>query len=310
MLKKKYNELDYDTANKFLRYDPDIGKLYWRGRKGDDPGTVWFNENMAGKEAGSLKRGYLYVSISRVRYSAIRLAYLFAYGRYPTQVVSPKNGDGTDLRKCNLLEETRKEYIARVAPPKNKIYPDKKAAKRAMQRRKRERELAARPRVGCSECGTEFVPMRGRKYVCSDACAVTRDHRLKDERKGRTREPRICEGCGSTYDPAYGSRLRMFCSTECADITNAYTARIMRRGVTGAVQRFNPMTILERDNWRCYICGVWTPQHLRGTFHPNAPELDHIIALADGGDHTPENVACCCRRCNQAKGDGSQSEAA
>jgi 5-methylcytosine-specific restriction endonuclease McrA len=41
---------------------------------------------------------------------------------------------------------------------------------------------------------------------------------------------------------------------------------------------------------------------LRGTHADRAPELDHILPLAAGGDHTFDNVACACRKCNQAKG--------
>ncbi len=69
------------------------------------------------------------------------------------------------------------------------------------------------------------------------------------------------------------------------------------------VETFDPILALDRDGWRCQICGVKTPKKLRGTFKPNAPELDHIIPLAQGGAHSPANTQCACRACNLDKSD-------
>jgi hypothetical protein len=70
------------------------------------------------------------------------------------------------------------------------------------------------------------------------------------------------------------------------------------------VELFDPIEILERDGWRCQICGKSTPKKLRGTYRHNAPELDHIVALANGGKHSRANTQCACRACNGAKGAG------
>ena len=45
---------------------------------------------------------------------------------------------------------------------------------------------------------------------------------------------------------------------------------------------------------RCYICGV--------ELTPGNRSIDHRVALILGGDHTAENLAPCCRPCNQKKG--------
>jgi hypothetical protein len=68
------------------------------------------------------------------------------------------------------------------------------------------------------------------------------------------------------------------------------------------VEMFDPVEVLQRDGWRCHICKVSTPSRLRGTYKPNAPELDHIVPIAAGGDHSRVNTACICRRCNADKG--------
>lgn len=39
--------------------------------------------------------------------------------------------------------------------------------------------------------------------------------------------------------------------------------------------------------------------------HPLSPTLDHITPLAEGGEHTPENVQLAHFICNSHKGDGS-----
>ena len=76
--------------------------------------------------------------------------------------------------------------------------------------------------------------------------------------------------------------------------------RAAKRG--SRCERFDPIEVLERDGWRCQLCGVRTPRRLRGTLAPRAPELDHVIPLAVGGEHSRANTQCACRACNNAKG--------
>lgn len=59
--------------------------------------------------------------------------------------------------------------------------------------------------------------------------------------------------------------------------------------------------IFTRDKWICHICKRKTKKELRGTYEPLAPEIDHIITLAQGGSHTYGNLACACRECNARK---------
>ncbi|MCA0032740.1 HNH endonuclease [Mesorhizobium sp. B263B2A] len=77
-------------------------------------------------------------------------------------------------------------------------------------------------------------------------------------------------------------------------------ARKLRlRGVT--VETVNPIAVFDRDKWRCQLCGVKTPRKLRGKNQPTSPELDHILPLAVGGEHSYRNTQCACRSCNLAK---------
>ena len=63
----------------------------------------------------------------------------------------------------------------------------------------------------------------------------------------------------------------------------------------------NRTAIFERDDFRCYLCGQPTPKDLRGLRHvPNAPSVDHVVPRVLGTDD-PDNLRCCCRRCNLEK---------
>jgi 5-methylcytosine-specific restriction endonuclease McrA len=81
--------------------------------------------------------------------------------------------------------------------------------------------------------------------------------------------------------------------------------RILRkaRERVAKVETVNPFKVFERDGWMCRLCGAATPRGKRGTHDDDAPELDHVIPLAKGGDHSYANTQCACRRCNGLKGD-------
>lgn len=88
-------------------------------------------------------------------------------------------------------------------------------------------------------------------------------------------------------------------------------ARAKRRSLerAAAVETIDPFSVFEMDIWCCRMCGVFTPPQKRGKYDPNAPELDHIVSLADGGQHVRSNLQLTCRRCNLLKGAGSLSAA-
>lgn len=52
---------------------------------------------------------------------------------------------------------------------------------------------------------------------------------------------------------------------------------------------------IERDKYTCYIC--------KKVMHKRHPELsvDHILAKNKGGSDYPDNLACCCKTCNEEK---------
>jgi len=68
--------------------------------------------------------------------------------------------------------------------------------------------------------------------------------------------------------------------------------RAMKAGAT--VERVYRAIVFERDQGRCHLCGK--------KVNPKKWHLDHIIPLARGGEHSCQNVAVSCAKCNLSKG--------
>jgi HNH endonuclease len=119
-------------------------------------------------------------------------------------------------------------------------------------------------------------------------------------------ELRECQYCGINFVPDLSREIaipaappsvlaahrRAHCSEYCD-----YTIFHGLRSIT-----VNRTAIFERDGFRCYLCGQPTPKDLRGfRYVPNAPSVDHVVP-SHLGTNDPDNLRCCCRRCNLEKG--------
>jgi len=178
----------------------------------------------------------------------------------------------------------------------------------------------------CPHCGEEFRPSRhdghikGPQTHCSVACKMARAeqdrqakqeqadmHRLLTEvRWGPVSRVKQC-GCGKFMQPTHYVQQCDECRHRNHRNAERRYRRIRRakdraRLRAAYIENVDPFDVFDRDGWRCHLCGVKTPKRLRGTYEPNAPELDHIIPLAAGGEHSRRNTACACRKCNGAKG--------
>ena len=141
--------------------------------------------------------------------------------------------------------------------------------------------------------------------------------RLADVIKIRQRQllaSRPCSHCGKAVGYS-GGRPRLFCSSSCLRsdmkrrpecIESDKAQRKRRKAIQRGAKVGAPFTykqVFDRDGWRCQMCGVNTPERLRGTYKKNAPELDHIVPLSKGGEHSYTNTRCLCRSCNAWKSD-------
>ena len=166
-----------------------------------------------------------------------------------------------------------------------RVHPDRATAKRLSK-------AAARRRAG--------VPTRAEITARSAGKRAEVEHHYAQ---------RCCKQCHGQMEPdRVGYRGAPPICIACAEQNAAAQRRAshsVRRALLRAVkvERVDPFKVFERDGWRCHLCGCKTPKERRGTYHPKAPELDHIVPLSKGGEHSYRNTACACRACNAAKSD-------
>lgn len=189
-----------------------------------------------------------------------------------------------------------------------RVYANKAEAKKAEAARARERRgLPAIPaQKECRHCRAVFPVTNGSMQYCSKRCGILAADATRIDRQKAAFTPStfICRECGSSHTTEYGAPSTVYCSAACCNRSNdrAHKSKRRARLLGVKVEAVNPTVVFDRDGWRCHLCGVTTPRRLRGTCDPRAPELDHIVPLAKGGEHSYRNVACCCRACNGAKG--------
>lgn len=173
----------------------------------------------------------------------------------------------------------------------------------------------------CLTCKKTFTPKRaGRTRFCGRECAydwkalvakLSKPVCVRMFRaKPKAAKVKCCRGCGE--ETSKGKQYCQACRANAVlerkqraiiDGTRAAARKARKLKLRGvAVEAVNPLKVLERDAWRCQLCGVSTPKKLRGTYEDRAPEVDHIIPLAQGGEHSYRNTQCACRRCNITKG--------
>lgn len=137
----------------------------------------------------------------------------------------------------------------------------------------------------CPQCMRTFSAKRDGKTYCSKACA-----------RNAAREPNTCRDCGNRAEP-----FKTYCKScrlarhKASERAYKQKRRAITRGVNA--EHINPLTIYERDNWTCGICGKPVDKRLGYPDHKSAT-IDHIIPIAQGGTHTQDNVQCAHWDCN------------
>lgn len=163
----------------------------------------------------------------------------------------------------------------------------------------------------CAECGA-LVSLGNKSKFCL-ACANARNAARVGAYKADVKARRIasagvtvkpCGRCGEPFAVVYKDRRLKFCSKSCEVKHRHQVHDPLRRARkrNARVEKVNPTVVFDRDGWRCQICQKRTPRRLRGTTADLAPELDHIVPLTRGGEHSYKNTQCACRKCNARKG--------
>ena len=163
----------------------------------------------------------------------------------------------------------------------------------------------------CINCKTA-IGGRRQRTLCND-CDVARKRAaatvwavLNAEKKHKEFALVIaCAECSLLFCPLYGAsnaKLCLCCKSERQRKATSIsrTTRKMRKKCQ-TVERVNPFKVFDRDKWICQLCKNKTPKALRGSLDPRAPELDHIMPISLGGEHSYRNTQCSCRACNGAK---------
>lgn len=164
----------------------------------------------------------------------------------------------------------------------------------------------------CIICGKEYEA-KGKAVVCGDECRkadgrnkyyADRDDILKKMRDKYEPKPKTDQACNQCGDVFMGHKGDAYCSDVCRQ--RAKQARKAKRRAIKLCVHYEPvdaLKVFKRDGWRCQLCKKkLNPKH-RGLTVDDAPELDHIIPWAQGGEHSYRNTQCACRKCNGEKND-------
>lgn len=218
-----------------------------------------------------------------------------------------KTGAGRFPRFCS------QECRAARSANKAKRY----AAEKALFRTDKGHIAKAEPKpFTCQECGGVGLTKQANAKYCSKECTAKGVSKVNSS----ARPWKICPTCGEEFKPCRPNRKQVddgyeqvHCSHKCAGMAprkkeakrSMQETELRKRRKWG---KFDPSLVFERDGWRCHICGRKTPKRLRGSTDDRAPELDHIVTIADGGEHSERNTSCACRRCNRHKGAKSMGQ--
>lgn len=104
--------------------------------------------------------------------------------------------------------------------------------------------------------------------------------------KWRDSDPVAARAYKDTWNEAHPERYR--------DHYIAGTANRRARKIEAFVEHVDPAIVWERDGGICHIC--------REPADPADWHLEHVVALAKGGEHSYANVAVSHPACNQRKG--------
>lgn len=176
-------------------------------------------------------------------------------------------------------------------------------------------------RLRCKTCGNvierDKSTIRQKRCLC-DECERKRqeEKELQEERIRLMRsfyailelkKPKRCVRCGEEFFSQYANQ--QYCSKKCKRHNGTSIRHRCRKYGRRYDPSVTPRKIFERDGYICRICGLACDKNDRswnGFFGAYSPTVDHIIALANGGDHTWDNVQCAHAICNSYKRDISR----
>lgn len=183
--------------------------------------------------------------------------------------------------------------------------------------------------VRCNRCGSEFT-WTPTTWDAIEPCPTCRKQKRESEqqqlkyeqeqqniaaREYRLSVPHICKECGEPFYTVYDEAT--YCCSSCrkrakAERRKQHGSRNCsyrhRMRIVKTSETYDPSVTLsavyKRFKGRCCACG--RKVYRTKEYSPNRATLDHIIALANNGTHTWDNVQLLCSECNSNKRDTGQ----
>lgn len=153
----------------------------------------------------------------------------------------------------------------------------------------------------CEWCGEWFKSQKqtGRFHSrrCKEKARRAHQRFLRLAAKKELPE-RICPHCGQILGPEMRSDA-VYCSDECNSAVHNATRKASWK-IGSRQERVSRAYIIERDGGRCHACGK--------KCRDDEIHLDHLVPLARGGTHAPENLAVACARCNLSRGARGEAQ--
>jgi hypothetical protein len=163
----------------------------------------------------------------------------------------------------------------------------------------------------CAECPA-WIGRPDRK-VCSDECSRARGRRRYYETFVSEAQPctKRCEDCGEPHTTATARNggVCKQCRARRAKREVGTSDRKRARFYGVAYEPIKRSVVYARDRWVCGLCGKRVRKDKKAP-HPLSPSLDHIVPMAEGGDHLYANVQCAHFLCNSLKGTGGSQQLA
>lgn len=170
---------------------------------------------------------------------------------------------------------------------------------------------AKRPPPHCTDCGVQLptVEGKGKRRLRCDECHLTHLRHLDAiryyERRREFIVMGVCQDCGAPFPRVGKGGPVPRCCPDCAgrrgrDRDRAHCRLRYARKMNVRVEYISSLTVHERDNWICGICGTSIDGDLEWP-DPASPSVDHVQPLSRGGAHVMDNVQAAHLICNLRK---------
>jgi hypothetical protein len=186
--------------------------------------------------------------------------------------------------------------------------------------RKYDKPRVKRHSIVCTHCGRSAIITKPNGKYCTQRCWYDAKHarhaQVELAWKPTLVAPRVapvtilrplrrrwysgcCPMCATWF--VTDSPKHQHCSPRCGRRAHKDKRRAMQR--EAFVAPVSRMQVYERDRWTCQLCRKPVRRD-KVVPHPQAPTLDHVVPLSQGGTHEPANVQLAHYRCNTIKSDG------